>query len=502
VSPRSGPREAPQHARDAHPGLSPNAQVVVTGAMFALFLAALEQTIVSTALPAIMADLGHVELSSWVITSYLIATVCATPVLGKLSDMLGRTAVLRVCLGLFVAASVLCALSPTMYALIAGRALQGIGGGGLIVMAQTIVGDAVPPRERGRFASYFSIVWMSAAVLGPVIGGVLTQHTGWRWVFWINLPLGVAATILSERGLRVLPQVRRPARMDLVGIALLTIAAITLLVVASRARTLLAWDASSIVLATISIIAWMLFLRRQRVVHEPIVPSEFLRDPVIGPVLTTSFLAFGAYLALTVITPLYFQIGLRLSAADSGLLLVPMMATSSVSAFLAGRYTKTHGRYRMPPLVTLPFAIAGCIALALVMPQGSALAVTLLTAFIALAIGPMFPCCMVAAQYAAGPRHLGAVSGAVALSRSLGAAVVTGLLMAVLLSTIIRLLPELAPLSSLEDLLRRPLDPNARTSIMRAFAPLTWVVAGVLALGWLAFARVEDRELKHAPRTS
>src|SRR5437764_1293847 len=342
--------------------------------MFALFLAALEQTIVSTALPSIMADLGHVELGSWVITSYLISVVCATPVLGKLSDMIGRAIVLRACLALFVTGSVLCALAPSMPTLIAGRVVQGLGGGGLMVMAQTIVGDAVPPRERGRFAAYFSMVWTTASLLGPLLGGVLTEHSGWRWIFWINLPLGLLALLL----------------------------------------------------------------------------------------------------------------------------LVPMMLTSSISAFVAGRYTQISGRYRPPPVATIPVAIVAGALLALAAPQGNPWVMSALGATFALGIGTIFPCTIVAAQAAAGRKHLGAVSGAIALFRALGASIATGVLMAVLLTLIVRGLPQLSGLESLEDLVRRPMDAHARSVVLSSFAVLAWIVTGMLTVGLLIFMRLEDVELKHA----
>lgn len=474
-----------------------NAKVVVTGAMFALFLAALEQTIVSTALPAIMADLGRVELGSWVITAYLVSVVCATPALGKLSDLYGRAVVLRTCIALFVAGSMACAAAPSMPMLIAGRAVQGVGGGGLLVMAQTIVGDAVPPRERGRFAAWFSIVWTTASLLGPLLGGLLAEHTGWRWIFWINLPLGALATVLAERGLRELAPTRRPAHVDVMGSVLLSIASVGVLMLASRSR-ILSWDGAAAIVAVASAASLLLFVRRQRRVPEPIVPADFLRDPVIAPVLVSTFLVYGSYLSLSVMLPLYFQLGLGRSSAESGSLLVPMMVMSSVTAFLAGRYTRTHGRYRPPPLATLPVAIVACVLLAIAAPHGSAWTMSALGALFALGIGAIFPCTIVAAQAAAGRRHLGAISGAITLVRALGASVATGLLMAVLFHMIARGLPEASTLQSLEDLVRRPMDTHARSVVLSAFAVVAWIETALLTAGFLAFLRLEDVELADA----
>ena len=178
---------------------------IVIGALLALFLSALDQTIVATALPPIAKSLGNFSLISWVVTSYLLTSSCVTPIAGKLSDLYGRRRVLRVCLATFMITSALCALAPNMPALIVARALQGLGGGGLVTLGQTIIADVVSPRERGRYSGYFSIVWGSASLLGPLVGGIVTQYYGWPWIFWLNLPFSLAALLFCDRALRRLP---------------------------------------------------------------------------------------------------------------------------------------------------------------------------------------------------------------------------------------------------------------------------------------------------------
>ena len=477
-------------------------RVVLVGTMFALFLAALEQTIVATALPRMLADVGHVELSAWVMTSYLVSAVCATPVLGKLSDMYGRGAVMRVCLALFAGGSVLCAAAPGMAVLIAGRAVQGLGGGGLITLAQAIVGDAVSPRERGRYAGYFSVAWMSAALIGPVAGGLLAQHAGWRWIFWVNLPLGALAWLLTERALSRLPSTRRAAHVDVVGILLLCTASIALLACVTFPVRAARGDPVMVGLVAFAIVTSAAFMRRQRSVPEPILPPHFLRDPVIAPVLAAAFLVFGSYLSLIVLVPLYLQVGTARSAGAAGLLLVPMMLTSSVSALLAGRYTRASGRYRPPPMVSLPLAIAAAVAIAMVAPAGNGLAVAALAALFGLGVGTAFPSCIVAAQAAAGPRDTGVVSGAVGLARALGAALMTGLAIAWVLAIVSRALPRLANVESLEALVQRPLDAATRAIVADAFSSVMWLLAASLTLGWLAFRRLEDRTLEHVALTA
>lgn len=463
--------------------------------MFVLFLAALEQTVVATALPAIVVDLGQLALGSWMITAYLVSSVCATPVAGKLSDLFGRARVLRTCLALFVLGSLACALAPGMPALIAGRVVQGLGGGGLMAMAQVIVADAVAPRDRGRYAGYFTLVWMSAAVAGPLFGGVLAQMGLWRWIFGVNLPLGAVAFVLSNRALARIPHNRRAAHVDFLGIALLCCAAVALLSTASSLLAIRNGNRLAIVVAVAAIVLIAAFVRRQRTAREPIIPPPFLRDRVIAPVLATGFLVSGSYLALTVVIPLYFQVGLGRSAAESGLLLLPTVLAGSAAAMLGGRYTKTHGRYRTPPLRSLPVAIAAAVGLGLAMPTGHVAAVATLSALAAMGIGTSFPCTMVAVQSAAPARDVGAASGAMTLSRALGGALITGLAVASLLVLVQAGMPEGAALGGLEDLLRQPAAGATRGIALAAFGKVAWLIAGVLAAGFAVFAAVEERPL-------
>lgn len=470
-------------------------RIVVTGAMFVLFLAALEQTVVATALPAIVADLGHLTLGSWVITAYLLSSVCATPVAGKLSDTFGRARVLRTCIALFVAGSLGCALAPGMPSLIAARALQGLGGGGLMAMAQVLVADAVAPRDRGRYAGYFTLVWMSAAVAGPLFGGILAQTGMWRWIFGVNLPLGALAYVLSNRSLARIAHHSRPAHLDLLGIALLCLSAVALLSTASSLLAIRNGSGRAVALAVGAIVLTAAFVRQQAGAREPIIPPPFLRDRVIAPVLATAFLVSGAYLALTVVIPLYFQVGLGRSASESGALLLPTLLCGAGAAMAAGRYTKAHGRYRPPPLRALPVAVAAMAALGLAMPTGNVALVATLSAVAAIGVGTTFPCTMVAAQSAAAPRDVGAASGAMTLSRALGGALVTGVAVALLLVLFQEAVPEAAALTGLQDLLGRPMEGAAHGVALGAFGKVAWLLGGIMGAGLVVFAAVEDRPL-------
>ncbi len=272
-------------------------RIVIVGVMLAMFLAALDQTIVAIALPPIARDLGDFALISWVITAYLLTSTCVTPIVGKLSDLYGRRRLLAACLIVFMAGSAYCALAPSMLALILARALQGLGGGGLITLAQTIVADVVSPRERGRYAGYFAGVWAAAALLGPTIGGILTQYYGWSWIFWINLPFGLAALLIADRALRKLPIDHHRSPIDYASIALLSGATVAFLLVLSLGGNRFAWTSREILgLAVLAVVLGGAFMRAQRRSAEPILPPRFLGDRVIGPSLAAIFVVFGSYL--------------------------------------------------------------------------------------------------------------------------------------------------------------------------------------------------------------
>ena len=259
--------------------LSPSdVRAIVIGALLALFLSALDQTIVATALPPIAADLGGFTLISWVVTAYLLTSTCVTPIVGKLSDLYGRRLILNVSLILFMLGSAFCALAPSMPLLILFRALQGLGGGGLLTVGQTVIADVVSPRERGRYAGHFAVVWGSASILGPTAGGLLTQYYGWPWIFWINIPFGLLALLIADRALRKLPTELHRSRIDLWGVAVLSVGTIAFLMLLSWRQDDSLDRALTMALAAVALIAGTLFARSQTRAAEPILPPRFLKD--------------------------------------------------------------------------------------------------------------------------------------------------------------------------------------------------------------------------------
>jgi MFS family permease len=281
---------------------------------------------------------------------------------------------------------------PPWFPLIPARALQGLGGGGLMTLAQATIADVVSPRERGRYAGYFSIVWGGSSVLGPMLGGIVTQRYGWPWIFWINLPLGIMALLVADRALRKLPVAHRRSPIDYAGILLLSGATVALLLILSLGGKRLPWTGlQSLALFAAAVILGGLFLRNQKRSPEPIVPPQFLQDSVIRPVLVTIFLIFGSYLALAVLTPIYFQVALGMSVSDAGLLMIPLGLASVLTANLAGQNTRKTGRYKRPPLIGMPIAIVVLAMVAFYADRLSAPGAAVALMVVGLGVGPIFP---------------------------------------------------------------------------------------------------------------
>ena len=334
-------------------------RTMIAGIMLALFLSALEQTIVAPALPAIGRSLGHIGDLPWVVTAYLLAATATTPLFGKLSDIHGRRTILLVSISIFVVGSVACGLAPAMWVLILGRALQGIGGGGLLPIVQTIIADLLSPRERPLVQSYVSVTFMSASILGPVLGGLLTDHLHWSFIFWLNLPLGTVALVMTARALRTLPRHERPHRLDIVGGALMVGAALALMLALTWGGVRYGWASWGIVgLLVGSAVLWILFVARLLTAREPFIPVAILRGRVTSAITCASFFAIGTVIGVTIYTPLYCQVVLGASASASGLVLIAFMAGTTVGSLAAGRLIVRLTHYMRVPIVGLVIAVA------------------------------------------------------------------------------------------------------------------------------------------------
>jgi MFS family permease len=408
---------------------------IIVGILLAMFLAALDQTIVAPALPTIGASLGNTEYLSWIVTAYLLTATAVTPLYGKLADIKGRRPVIFGAIGIFVAGSVISALARSMLVLVVGRAIQGIGGGGLGALAMTVIGDVVAPRERGQYQGYISGMWGIASLAGPIVGGFLSQKLHWSMIFWINLPLAALAVAVLNGPLKKLSAGVGQHRLDLPGALLVIMATTTLMLVLTWGGSRFAWASPQVVgLSAVSLIFWVLFGWRIRHCDEPIFPLEVLKNPVVATATASNFFSMGVNLGLSVYIPLYLQ-GIRhLDPSSAGMSLVPLMASMVSGAAFSGWMTTRLKHYKR---VALAGTTTAAIALFLLSAWADLLPFLGLEAFfvvIGAGIGTSFPLAIVCVQNAIRPEHLGVATGAITFLRSLGGAMGVSVLGAVFLS--------------------------------------------------------------------
>jgi EmrB/QacA subfamily drug resistance transporter len=396
---------------------------VVIGVLAAMFLATLDQTIVAPALPTIGARLGDADFLPWIVSAYLLTSTAVTPLYGKLSDIYGRRPVLIGGLLIFLVGSVMCALAPSMMFLIVGRAVQGLGGGGLVTLAQTVIADIASPRERAKYVVYISTVWATSSVAGPVLGGFLAQHLSWTLIFWINLPLGALAILVCGRILRDLPQQKRPHRLDILGSALIVGASVGLMLVLTlgglrypwTSPPILALGASSLLLAT-----WLgVHLTRA---SEPLIPLSIFANDVVGKATGALFFSMFAFVGATVYLPIYFEYQLGLDPTLAGAGLIVLLGGSVLGANTAGRYMPHIVHYKRLAYAGLFLGIASLTALAALAPYLNFAAAQVLVLGIGIGLGPLFPTTTVAVQNAVDPRDLGIAMGTLAFVRTFGSA--------------------------------------------------------------------------------
>lgn len=397
--------------------------LLVMGAlMTGLFLAALDQTIVSTALPTIVGELGGLDHLSWVVTAYLLTSTASVPLFGKISDLYGRKLVFQAAIGLFLLGSVLCGAAQDMFQLIVFRGIQGVGGGGLMAMTFVIMGDIISPRERGRYAGYFTGVFAMSSVIGPLVGGFFVDQISWRWVFYVNLPIGGLAMVAAQRYLRVdRPHERRA--VDLLGAALLVSGVTCLLLVSVWGGQEHPWTSPTIVgLGVAGFTLMSLFLFQERRAAEPLVPLRLFGIPVVRTTTILSALMGTAMFGGTVFMPLFLQVVTGASATTSGLLLLPMMAGVLAGSTISGRVVSHTGRYKAWPIFGTGIATTGLFVLSLMDADSGRLHQGLGMLLLGAGMGCVMPILTLAVQNAAEPRDLGSATSLVNFTRSLGGA--------------------------------------------------------------------------------
>jgi len=410
---------------------------IILGVMVALLLGAMDQTIVAPALPTIGREFADLEQLPWVVTAYLLSSTAATPLYGKLSDIKGRRTMLLIAVAIFIAGSVLCALAWSLPTLIIARFIQGLGGGGLIAIPQTVVGDLVSPRERPRYQAYLATVFVTASIVGPIFGGFFAEHLHWSLIFWINLPLGAVALAMMWNDLRLLPQNHRPHQLDMIGAALMIVSTTLLLLGLSWGGVTYPWRSAVILgLLAASGLGWVLFALRLTRAKEPFIPLSVLFHPVVAVGVTASFFAVGAMVGLSIYVPIYFEELRGLTASLSGLGLMTMMTGTVVGAVISGRVMGKTPRYKRSPMIGMALATVVTAFLAYAAADLSLVAFEIFLAIIGIGIGTQFPVMTVSIQNAVAAHELGTATANLNFFRSLGSAVLVAAYGAIFFSTL------------------------------------------------------------------
>ena len=394
--------------------------LIFSGLMMGMLLAALDQTIVSTALPTIVGDLGGLNHLSWVVTAYLLASTISTPLYGKASDLYGRKIVFQLAIVVFLIGSALCALAQNMNELIAFRAVQGLGAGGLMTLAMTIVADVVPPRERGRYQGLLGGVWAFASIAGPLTGGFIVDNLSWRWVFTINLPIGGAALVVTSIVLQ-LPKRRVEHRIDWLGAGLLTGAISTLLLAVTWGGHQYAWGSGQILALTATGTALLIaFLVVERRAAEPIIPLELFRQRTFTvPAVISAIVGFAMFAGI-IYLPLFMQIATGATATSSGLTMVPLMLGAIGTSISTGRIISHTGRYKLFPVIGTLVAAVGMFLLSTMDVHTTRLVSSIYMLVLGVGIGMVMQVTVLAVQNAVDRRHLGSATSTVTFLRSMG----------------------------------------------------------------------------------
>jgi EmrB/QacA subfamily drug resistance transporter len=397
-------------------------RTVFIALMLGMFLAALDQTIVSTALPTIVGDLGGLNHLSWVVTSYLLASTVSTPLYGKLGDMMGRKPVFLAAILIFLAGSMLAGLSQSMGELIGFRALQGIGAGGLMVGAQTIIADIVPPRERGRYMGLIGSVFAVASVAGPLLGGFLVDNLSWRWVFYVNLPVGALAVLIVSTRLHLhTPSVRH--RIDVPGIGLLSGGVGALILLTTWGGNEYAWRSSTIVELGVAGVALLaVFVWWELRAAEPILPLHLFRSSVFSVANAMGFTIGMAMFGAIIFIPLFLQIVYGVSPTSSGLRTLPLMAGLLTASILSGRAISRVGRYKAFPVAGTAVLVVGMYLLSLLAVGTASWVASAYMVVVGIGLGLVMQVLVLVVQNDARPQEVGVATASATFFRSVGGA--------------------------------------------------------------------------------
>jgi EmrB/QacA subfamily drug resistance transporter len=424
---------------------------VLGALMLGMLLAALDQTIVATSLPTIVGDLGGLNQLSWVVTSYLLASTVSTPLYGKLGDLYGRKSLFQLAIVIFIVGSMLSGLAQNMLELIAFRAIQGIGAGGLMVGAQAIIGDVVPPRERGKYQGFMGGVFALASVAGPVLGGFLTDDVSWRWIFYINVPIAAIALFVTATVLKT--HTRRISHsIDWLGAFFLAAGASALILMTTLGGTTYAWGSwQTIGLALLGVVMLAGFIVVERQVAEPILPFRLFRIQVFNVASGVGFvIGFAMFGAITFL-PVFLQLVDGASATSSGLNILPLMAGLLVASITSGQFISRRGRYKIFPVVGTALSAIGVFLLSTIDPQTPRLFLSLYMVVLGLGLGCVMQVLVIAVQNAVEQRDLGVGTSSATFLRSMGASFGVAIFGAIFSNQLASNLRKNLPASALKD---------------------------------------------------
>ncbi|MEA2903423.1 MAG: hypothetical protein QOI12_810 [Alphaproteobacteria bacterium] len=468
------------------------ARLIVFGMLLPVFMGSLDNTILASALPTIGREFGDSLSLPWLITAYLLASTAVVPLYGKIADIRGRRFTLRIAILLYMAGSLLCALAPNMLVLILGRALHGLGGGGLASMGSVVLGDVASPKERGRYYAYFAVIYTTAGASGPALGGFLSDHIHWSAIFWLNIPMGLAALMVTLRLLRRLPRHERPHRLDVIGSILIVLASVSFMLGLNLPGKQYSWTSPHVLaLFAASVIGGALFVMRLKAAPEPLIPIAILRNRSVVCCVVIHAFGWGSILGLNIFLPMYLQNVIGLTPTNAGLTLMVLMIALNVSAGLSGYVLMRQRRYKLLPMMGALLAVTSISILAWRVDALDLLSFEFLLCLIGLGFGPLPGLAQTALQNSVSRHQLGISVGTMNFCRSLLGTMLVAVFGAIVAAGAISAAAgQLSP-----GALGGTLGSEAGIAA-EAFRRVFFAAAGALAIAFVAILLLEEKPLQ------